>query len=89
MREALGADSAYTTILSTLQQLERVGWVTHRRQGRRHLYRAALSRSEAERAALVSLLSDELAGAEHLIPRLPGGTLSTAVDFRRGRKELR
>jgi predicted transcriptional regulator len=38
---------AYTSVLSTLQVLEKLGWVTHRSEGRTYVYRATGGREEA------------------------------------------
>lgn len=43
---------AYTTILSTIQKLEKGGWLTHRSQGRTHVYRATDTREAAEKSTL-------------------------------------
>ena len=43
------APLAYTTVLTVFQNLERAGWVRHRRVGRRYRYAAATSRTEALR----------------------------------------
>lgn len=43
---------AYTSVLSTLQVLEKLGWVTHRTEGRTYVYRATRSRDEAGKRSL-------------------------------------
>jgi predicted transcriptional regulator len=43
---------AYTSVLSTLQVLEKLGWVTHRTEGRTYVYRATKTRDEAGRRSL-------------------------------------
>ncbi len=43
---------AYTTILSTIQKLEKAGWLTHRSEGRTHVYRATDTREAAEKSTL-------------------------------------
>lgn len=47
---------AYTTILSTLQKLEKAGWITHRSVGRNYAYRATCTREQAGSNSLRSLL---------------------------------
>jgi BlaI family transcriptional regulator, penicillinase repressor len=37
---------AYTTILSVMQNLEKLGWVEHRKEGRSYTYKPAVSREE-------------------------------------------
>lgn len=38
---------AYTTILTSMQKLERNGWLTHRREGRIYIYRPTETRTQA------------------------------------------
>ena len=38
---------AYTTVLSTMQKLERVGWLKHRPEGRTYVYSASRTREKA------------------------------------------
>jgi predicted transcriptional regulator len=38
---------AYTTVLSSMQKLERYGWLRHRTEGRSYVYLATRSRQEA------------------------------------------
>jgi len=38
---------AYTSVLSAMQKLERMGWLRHRRQARSYVYTAAHPRAEA------------------------------------------
>ena len=38
---------AYTSVLSTLQKLEKAGWVSHRAKGKMHVYSAAHTKDEA------------------------------------------
>lgn len=57
--DALAAehDLAYTTVLSTLQTLEKKGVVAVDRQARAHTYRPLLQQQEARRGALRYILS--------------------------------
>jgi len=49
VREKLGRKKklAYTTILTTMQKLERGGWLQHRNQGKVYIYLPTRSREEA------------------------------------------
>ena len=38
---------AYTTVLTAMQRLERAGWLKHRVEGRKHVYRPTRTRAEA------------------------------------------
>lgn len=65
VREALepGHHLAYTTVLTVLERLARKGLVERRPAGRRYVYRAALSREEARRAAVRDLLQGYFDGS--------------------------
>lgn len=54
---------AYTTVLSVMQRLEKMGWVTHREEGRAYVYRAARS-PEQERTGAVGRLMRRLFGGD-------------------------
>jgi len=38
---------AYTTVLTAMQRLERAGWLRHRVEGRKHVYRPTRTRAQA------------------------------------------
>ncbi len=74
VRNALkgGRLSAYTTVLSVLQKLERAGWVKHREQGRAYVYSPLRSREQEGASALWSFIDgvfrgDPMLMFEHLI----------------------
>ena len=46
---------ALTTVATILSRLERKGVVTHRREGRQHVYRAMVSRAEVRRSKVRDL----------------------------------
>lgn len=54
---------SHTAIRTMLRILEEKGYVKRQRDGRRHLYRAAMSRTKAARAALSSLLGTFFGGS--------------------------
>ncbi|GMV93050.1 MAG: BlaI family transcriptional regulator [Candidatus Hydrogenedentota bacterium] len=63
---------AYTTILSTMQKLEKAGWLKHRADGRMHVFRATRSREEVGMGAMKRLVSrafkgDPLLMFQHLL----------------------
>ena len=63
---------AYTTVLTTVRIMSEKGYVTHRKSGRAHVYRALVSRTGARRRALGTLLDALFDGspvrlAQHLI----------------------
>ncbi|MFK7960920.1 MAG: BlaI/MecI/CopY family transcriptional regulator [Phycisphaerales bacterium] len=86
VRESLavdGRDLAYTTVLSTIQKLEKRGWLTHRTEGRTHVYRSARSREDAGRGSVRGLVERLFGGRsavvmQHLVDdeRLTGGELA-------------
>jgi predicted transcriptional regulator len=43
---------AYTTVLSAMQKLEKVGWLRHREEGRTYVYQPTRSRAEAGKSSL-------------------------------------
>ena len=73
LTEALAEhELAYTTVLTTVRIMSQKGYVTHRKAGRAHVYRALVSRTGARRRALGSLLDALFGGsalrlAQHLI----------------------
>ncbi|MBC8873314.1 MAG: BlaI/MecI/CopY family transcriptional regulator [Planctomycetes bacterium] len=87
---------AYTTILSAMQKLERLGWLRHRVEGRTYVYGPAFSREEEGRKALRKFMdrvfgSDPLLLVQHLLDDEDMGTedltaLRKMIDQRR--KEL-
>lgn len=58
---------AYTTILTTLQNLERAGWVKHRRVGRAYAYRATRERAKAGATSLRSFIARTFGGSAGLL----------------------
>ena len=62
-----GRKLAYTTVLTTLQNLERAGWARHRKQGRAYVYRAAKSKSNAGASSIRSFITRAFDGDPHLM----------------------
>lgn len=67
-----GEAPAYTTVLTTMQKLEKAGWLTYRRAGRAYVYRPARSRDEEGGTALQRLVAetfrgDAMAAFQHLL----------------------
>lgn len=54
---------AYTSVLSSLQKLERLGWVDHRAEGRTYYYRPTRSRDEVSRGSLRRVLEGVFGGS--------------------------
>ncbi len=64
--------SAYTTVLSVLQKLEKAGWLKHRNAGRAYVYSAKRSRRQEGSSALWKFVDGVFRGDptvlfEHLI----------------------
>ena len=57
-----GNDLAYTTVLSVLQKLEKLGWVKRRREGRSHVYRAARTRDQEGVRSVRRIVKDVFGG---------------------------
>ena len=73
VREAFGPERplAYTTVLTTLRNLERKGYVTHVVAGRSHVFRAVASQDEVARSRLKDLLARLFGGSPvHLVRTL-------------------
>ena len=68
VRDALGREPepAYTTVLSVMQKLEKLGWLTHRAEGRTYVYRATRTREEAGTGSLRRLV-DRLFGGDRVL----------------------
>lgn len=63
---------AYTTILSTMQKLEKIGWLRHRAEGKSYVYIPTRTREQAGANSLQKLLArvfdgDALLMFQHLI----------------------
>ena len=60
-------EPAYTTILSVMQKLDRLGWLKHRAEGRSYVYSPARSRSEASASSLRELIGGVFSGDHRLL----------------------
>lgn len=58
---------AYTTVLTTLQNLEKAGWVTHERKGRAYVYKPTKSRRQAGATSLRAFIKRVFAGDPGLL----------------------
>ena len=74
VRDSLAAEKklAYTTILTTLQKLERLGWLDHRAEGKSYIYFPKRSREQAGAGSVKRFLKsvfdgDAVAMFQHLI----------------------
>ena len=74
VRDSLGARKklAYTTILTTLQKLEKIGWLHHRAEGKSYVYFPKRSREQAGAGSVKRFLTrvfdgDAVAMFQHLI----------------------
>ena len=92
-----GNDLAYTTVLSVLQKLEKLGWVKRRREGRSHVYRAARTRDQEGVRSVRKIVEDVFGGDrlrlfQHLIDdeKLTADEMNALRDMiARKRKEKR
>jgi BlaI family transcriptional regulator, penicillinase repressor len=64
VRDHLGRKKAlaYTTILTTLQKLEKAGWLGHRAEGKSYVYFPVRSREEAGAGSVRRFLKQVFAG---------------------------
>jgi BlaI family transcriptional regulator, penicillinase repressor len=73
---------AYTSVLSCLQKLEKLGWVTHRAEERTYYYRPAKSRNEVGGRSLMHLLNGVFGGnPSQLFQQLLENDQLTAADL--------
>lgn len=61
--EVLEDDRGYTTVLKFLQIMHEKGFVTRRREGRSHVYAAAIGREPTQRALLGDLVEKAFGGS--------------------------
>lgn len=62
-----GRDLAPTTVATLLHRLAEQGWVQHRTEGRRLLYRAKVARSDAAKGALRQVISAFFSGKPSIL----------------------
>ena len=73
---------AYTSVLSCLQKLEKLGWVTHRAEERTYYYRPVRSRAEVGGHSLMHLLHGVFGGdTSQLFQQLLENDQLTAADL--------
>jgi predicted transcriptional regulator len=89
VRDALGDDLAYTTVLSALQSLTEKGFVEHRREGRAYRYFPVV---EAERAgtSAIARIRDAIfhGSAERMFAQMVADKSLTREELKRMRKLL-
>ncbi len=89
VREELGEDLAYTSVLSALQLLEEKGHVRHEREGKAYRYLPVVAAEDAGRTALGRLLDRVFAGsAEKLLAQLVTERELSEEELRRMRQLL-
>ncbi len=54
--------TAYTTILSTLQKLDRAGWVKHKMAGRQYVYSATKAKGQVYNASIMRIVGRSFGG---------------------------
>lgn len=67
VRELLGDDLAYTTVLTILRTLEAKGFVKHKEEGRVHRYEARVKQQAARKSALQHLTAKLFEGSSELL----------------------
>ena len=67
VRDALGEDLAYTSVLSVLQTLEEKGYVSHESEGRAYRYFPAVAPQRAGRSALARIREAVFQGSAELM----------------------
>jgi predicted transcriptional regulator len=80
---------AYSTVLTTLRILEDKGYLTHKKDGRAHVYAAAVPREQARKSALRHLLSRFFENsAEQLVHNLLKTEKLSGAEMRRLKKMI-
>jgi predicted transcriptional regulator len=67
VRDALGEDLAYTSVLSVLQTLEEKGYVRHESEGRAYRYHPTVAPEKAGRSALARIREAVYQGSAELM----------------------
>ncbi|MFH1741611.1 MAG: BlaI/MecI/CopY family transcriptional regulator [bacterium] len=62
VRDRLNRDLAYTTVLSTMQQLEKSGWLRHRFEGRMNVYQPTRTREQVGSQSLLEFTTRVFGG---------------------------
>jgi predicted transcriptional regulator len=89
VRDQLGDDLAYTSVLSALQTLEDKGYVTHEAEGRAYRYLPLIEPEEAGRNALSRILDKVFHGsAESLLAQLVEERNLSRAELERMRRVL-
>ena len=90
VRERLGVELAYTTVLTILRNLETKGVVSHRAEGRAHRYVPRLAQRTAQRSALTRLVNTLFQGShEQLLARLVEDKALGAEELKRLAERVR
>ena len=89
VREAMGGDAGYTTILKLLQILEEKGAVRHEAEGRAYRYFPLVEQATAGETALARILEKVFGGsAELLLSQLVSDRKISPAELNRMRKLL-
>jgi len=89
VRDGLGDELAYTTVLTILRTLEEKGFVSHIAEGKAHRYLPAVSQDLAGKSALSRVLDKIFAGSsELLLTQLVSDQSLDDAELRRLRKLL-
>jgi predicted transcriptional regulator len=89
VRENLGDELAYTTVLTILRTLEAKGYVAHEEEGRGHRYFAKVEQQAAQKSALQHLKQKLFNGSSELLfTQLVSDQKLTPEQIQRMRKAL-
>jgi len=84
VREGLEDDLAYTTVLTTLRNMEEKGYVRHEEEGRSYRYHPEIPREEAGRSAVRRMVNTIFGGSrERLLMQLVSGEDLSEEELRR------
>lgn len=84
VRESLSDDLAYTTVLTTLRNMEEKGYIRHEEEGRSYRYYPEIPREEAGRSAVRRMVNTIFGGSrERLLMQLVSGEDLSEEELRR------
>ena len=84
VRESLSDDLAYSTVLTTLRNMEEKGYVRHEEEGRSYRYHPEIPREEAGRSAVRRMVNTIFGGSrERLLMQLVSGEDLSEEELRR------
>ena len=90
IQENLPGDRHYNSVMTIIRVLEKKGHLTHREDGRAHIYRATVKPDESRKRVLKNLVKEVFVGsAEYLVLNLVETGDLTAADLDTIRRKMK